>query len=341
MKGNIIPELTWRWMKANDTLIEIPEIEKKSFNLYEENIVEDKVMDREFVDKDYGVSNELLEINEEYRNWDNYVESEEDFYKINLSDVIFLNDRQRIHLKKGEKKTIIYDYYQDDNKETFRNSIFELLLEEDSELNLFITQRLGNEALSFISLIGNVNENAHINLVSLDLGAKEAYINFLGNLKEENATFNIKSSYIGILDSKLDIAYEMRHLYKKTNSNMELAGVLKDRSKKRFIGTLDFKKGSVGSIGSEEEVVTLLNDEVKSKTIPLLLSHESDIVGEHAASAGRIDEEMLYYIMTRGFSETEAKTLIVESRINPVVDLIPNEELKNEIKNFVRKGILY
>lgn len=337
MKGNIIPELIWRWMKANDTLIELPETEKKDFNIYENNIVEDNKFSKEFENESYGVSEEILELNKKNRNWTNFVNSDNK-YNIKLNDGDMLNDKQEIYLSKNEKATILYDYHQD-GEYSFLNSVYEIFLEEGSELNLVISQRLGKEAYSFLSLIGNIKSQAKLNLIHVDLGSKESYANILGNLKEEHATFDLNSAYFGYGSRKIDLVYTMEHLKEKTNSNMEVSGVLKDTSKKRFVGTLDFKKGSMGSIGSEEEIVTLLNDKVKSTTVPLLLSHESDIVGEHAASAGRIDEGKLYYIMSRGFSESEAKTLIVESRMNPIIDLIEDEKLREEIKGFIRKGI--
>ncbi len=62
-----------------------------------------------------------------------------------------------------------------------------------------------------------------------------------------------------------------------------------------------------------------------------MLCTEDDVEGLHAASAGKIDEDILFYIMSRGFSESDAKRLILESQFAEVIDLIDNEEVRKRV----------
>ena len=71
----------------------------------------------------------------------------------------------------------------------------------------------------------------------------------------------------------------------------------------------------------------LLDPTVKSISLPLLLCKEDNVVGNHAASAGQIDHNKLFYLMSRGFSEVEAKHIIVESMIRPIIDRIGDETI--------------
>ena len=57
-------------------------------------------------------------------------------------------------------------------------------------------------------------------------------------------------------------------------------------------------------------------------------------------SNGQIDEEMLYYIMTRGMSEVEAKRIVIESHIRPIIDLIPMEDIKDIIIEAVDRELI-
>ena len=75
---------------------------------------------------------------------------------------------------------------------------------------------------------------------------------------------------------------------------------------------MDFLRGAVASEGAEEDTCLLLDPTVKSISLPLLLCKEDNVVGNHAASAGQIDQNKLFYLMSRGFSEVEAKHIIVE-----------------------------
>ena len=94
---------------------------------------------------------------------------------------------------------------------------------------------------------------------------------------------------------------------------------------------MDFVKGCKGAEGDEAENVILLNDKVKSFAIPILLAGEDDVAGNHAASAGQVDEDILFYIMSRGFTEMEAKKMIVEGSFSSVIDRIEDEELRSFI----------
>ena len=104
-------------------------------------------------------------------------------------------------------------------------------------------------------------------------------------------------------------------------------GALCDRSKKNFRGTLDFLRGCRKAVGSETDECLLLSPHVHSVSLPLLLCKEDDLEGDHASSAGQIDKDKLYYLMSRGFSEKGAQLIIVESNIRPVIDGLGDEVL--------------
>ena len=107
---------------------------------------------------------------------------------------------------------------------------------------------------------------------------------------------------------------------KKTKADVAIAGALQDEAKKAFRGTIDFLRGSKKAVGSEADTCILLSPKVHSISVPLLLCKEDDVVGNHASSAGQIDEDTLFYLMSRGFDYQGAQAIIVESHIRPVVD---------------------
>ena len=75
-----------------------------------------------------------------------------------------------------------------------------------------------------------------------------------------------------------------------------------DRTQPRkvFRGTIDFKNGSAGSAGNEKETVLLLGDDVVNKTVPLILCAEENVVGNHGATIGELDDDTLFYFASRG-----------------------------------------
>jgi Fe-S cluster assembly scaffold protein SufB len=91
-------------------------------------------------------------------------------------------------------------------------------------------------------------------------------------------------------------------------------------------GTIDFLCGSSGAKGAEKEDVMLLGDKVQNKTVPLLLCAEEDVEGEHGASVGRIDDELMFYMLSRGLDEQTAIDLLARSKISSVISKIDDEQ---------------
>ena len=79
---------------------------------------------------------------------------------------------------------------------------------------------------------------------------------------------------------------------------------------------------------------------IRDSSIPALLCDEDDVEGEHAASAGQIDENRLFYLMSRGLDEREAKKLIIEASFRPVIEKIPLENLRKLISNEVDRRLI-
>ena len=73
---------------------------------------------------------------------------------------------------------------------------------------------------------------------------------------------------------------------------------------------------------------------------PILLIDEFDCFANHGASIGKMSDEDLFYLMSRGLTKDEAFLLILQGIVKPFVDGIPNEELRNNISESVNKLIL-
>jgi Fe-S cluster assembly scaffold protein SufB len=120
---------------------------------------------------------------------------------------------------------------------------------------------------------------------------------------------------------------------------MQVRGALLGSSEKTFRGTLDFLEGAKGSVGRENEEVVLLSPTVRNRSVPIMLSHEDDVDGHHAVSIGKMDEEKLFYLMSRGLDLADAQRLVVEASFNPVLDRIPDEALKTEIDEHLQRRL--
>lgn len=85
-----------------------------------------------------------------------------------------------------------------------------------------------------------------------------------------------------------------------------------DEAQKTLRFTIDFKNGSAGSVGDEQEDVLLLGEDVINRTMPIILCQEEDVDGRHGATIGQLGEDLLFYMQSRGIDEEEAKRIMIK-----------------------------
>ena len=82
-----------------------------------------------------------------------------------------------------------------------------------------------------------------------------------------------------------------------------------------------------------------MDDDSKITSCPILLIDEYDVVANHGAAIGKMSDESLFYLMSRGLKKTEAFLLILEGIIAPFIRMIQDETLKQKIADDLRKII--
>ncbi len=238
-----------------------------------------------------------------------------------------LNELLELEALAGSDSEIILAYSDDGDQPVQRQSEIQIRAEGGSRLLLFLIQQMSAEAASRMRVQVQLEPDAEVRLVIADSGAGSHALDLEAHL-DSRALFDCQSIYFGREDECYDYNYKLIHHGQQAQSKLQVNGALMDRARKVFRGTIDFRRGSSGSVGDESEYVTLLDDTVRSYAIPLLLSGEDNVEGNHAASAGRLDPAMVYYVQSRGFERREAEKMIIASRFSNVLDILPNSELK-------------
>lgn len=229
------------------------------------------------------------------------------------------------------RTTIVIKYYSDAVNKYYHNGIIRVNAETDSKTNIVVVNMLNDKSMNFLSIENSIAENAEVNYTIVDFGGETSVTNYYSNVLGNGAKAKLNSIYLGTGEQVFDINYIAELFGEKTETNIEVQGALKDSARKNFKGTIDFKKGSKKAKGDENEFCMLLSDKARSKALPMLLCTEEDVEGNHSSAAGKIDDDVLFYIMSRGISEKDAMKLIVKSKFNKVIETIKDEELKELI----------
>ncbi len=210
--------------------------------------------------------------------------------------------------------------------------------EMDADLRLFVVQDLPQKGISCLNLGGVCGERARVGLTHLSLGAEKVYIGTAMELSGDDSAFHGEMGYRVRSGQNVDINYVCRHSGRRSVSGMNAWGVLEDGSGKLFRGTIDFREGCGGSAGDEKEEVLLLGKNQINKTIPLILCHEEDVEGNHGATISRLDEQVLFYLASRGLDTGYAENMIARARLDALCEKIPDPEVRRETEEKIRFG---
>ncbi len=222
-----------------------------------------------------------------------------------------------------------------DNADSLINLKVVANLDKNSVATVIVENNIGDSTNTFISIENNLQENAKLFTTTLDLSGKNKVSNIYTKLIGDNSEQVLRNIYLGKENDVLDLNYHVETIGKKSKIKIESKGAITDKAKKSFKGTIDFKKGSVKADGREQEDCVLLSKESRSKSLPMLLCHEEDVFGEHGVSSGKIDSKKLFYLMTRGLDEKEAKKTIIRANFNEIINSIEDEELQEKINQAV------
>lgn len=324
--GNELEYKTYSYLKVNET--EIEGMEAKGDKAAPENPI--------FEAYDYGVSPEFVERHKNastaYLRYD--IEDTEDLGVNELSsggdDVVTLD----FNLEEGSHVT---GYFASKKPAGYRSVLARIHVERNAVARLYFVNMDRSEIVNHLSLVAVVEEGAKLDCYIFHMGDGDETSNVKCYLKGEGALGNIQSIYLGKEKQHYDFVYDLIHEGKDTTSNLLVDGALMDESYKVFKSRIDFLEGSGESRGNEEEFAILLDSTARSLSVPALLSHEDDVEGNHAASAGRIDQNMLFYFLTRGFDEKTAEHMIVDAKFAPVIDAVVYKEQREIIYNELEK----
>ena len=202
---------------------------------------------------------------------------------------------------------------------------------EGAEIHFIQVIRVGAD-FALVNDIGTTQaEGAQVELTQLFLGGGEVYGGTFAELAGYRSHFQNDIGYLLKGSESLDINIHTSHSGQKSACDVTAKGVLSDRSRKVFRGTIDFLRGAAGAKGAENEEVLLMSEHAVNQTLPVILCAEEDVEGSHGASIGRLDEDTVFYLMSRGLSRESIDKLMARAKIETVMRHIPDQPTLDRI----------
>jgi len=130
-----------------------------------------------------------------------------------------------------------------------------------------------------------------------------------------------------------------RHLKDHGTSDLMIKGCLKDHARSVYQGLIQVSEGAQRTDAYQANRNLLLSNTARADSIPGLEILANDVRCTHGATIGQVDEEQLFYLMARGLSRSQSQRLIVEGFFAPVLDRIPLEGVREQLREAIETKI--
>lgn len=190
---------------------------------------------------------------------------------------------------------------------------------------------------SHIQDIVHLQRNACIQCGYAELSDASIHGEYLYYLDGENADVKVRMAALCQHQEKKYYKVSIEHLCPHTYSQMDNYGVVKDEAHLVIDGIGTISKGQHGSQSHQTNKIMVFDPKCVASANPYLFIDDFDVKASHAAAVGKMDEEHLYYLQSRGLTKKQAMQLITYGYLKPVIEVVDNEMLKEYFEKVLSK----
>ncbi len=256
----------------------------------------------------------------------------------NLNENI-LNIKNKIVLgKNSELHTIDFEVNKSKNKFLY-NSYESIDLNENSVYKNIILHNENNKGYFHRFKINKLKANSNYSSFIFPSGPKFNKLDLQFDLEGENCECNLQSASYVDQDDHQEIKTKINHLFPNCKSYQKVKNVLNSDSKGIFQGKIFVKDIAQKTNAYQLSKAILLSENSEFNSKPELEIYADDVKCSHGSTSGSIDENSIFYLMSRGLSRKDSINLLVNGFLSEIIDSIQSETMKKFIKEKLESGV--
>ena len=222
---------------------------------------------------------------------------------------------------------------------TYAAEDIRILAHDNSKLSVLNFQKFSGDTVNFETRKIIAKKNTEISITDVAVGTAFTRAETTCWLNGINATIDHKILFLTKNTQQKDLYSCAIHNAENTRSNLATRGVLKDESKALSRSLIRINKNARKSSGSEKQDSIILDEAAEADAIPKLEINNPDVKCSHGSTVGKIDEDKMFYLMSRGLNRETAQRAIVKGFFNSMIDTITNKEVANAIRQTISAGL--
>ena len=317
-------------------------IEKIDFS-YEKKEKVEIIEGSETIDK-LNNFNSLVDLNRAFTNKSYKILIKKD-YKLEKPLIIYHTTNNKIEskninlsldfqLEKNSSLRLV-DLFNDKSEKNFLNIFYNFELNQDAILKNYKVDKIENRNIKYC--LNNIEQetNSFSETFILSSGSHFSKNEINCNLKGKHSSAFINGIFSLSEDRHHEIRTTINHLTENTKSYQLIKSVLDDGSKAVYQGKIFVNPEAQKTDGYQLSKAILLSEASEFNAKPELEIYADDVKCSHGSSSGSLNEESIFYLMSRGLNYQQSRELLINGFLLDVVEKITDSEIKNLIKNMI------
>jgi Fe-S cluster assembly protein SufD len=212
------------------------------------------------------------------------------------------------------------------------NGRIELVLEPNASVRYCRIQRWDAGAHEFLLQRATLQEGAQLDMVNINIGGRVTKSHVIAKLLGPRAASRVYGFVSGHGRQHVDFHSLQDHQAPRTFSDLLYKAALTDASRMIYTGLIRIAKPAKQTDAYQANHNLLLSQRARAETIPMLEILADDVRCKHGATIGPVDEEQLFYLMTRGIPRALAERVLVMGFVEPIIQQVPGEALQQRLR---------
>tara|TARA_B100001123_G_scaffold130154_1_gene151200 strand:+ start:1547 stop:2806 length:1260 start_codon:yes stop_codon:yes gene_type:complete len=240
----------------------------------------------------------------------------------------FFNQKILINVEENSKLDLIIYSVNLNSEPVFLNTSNFFLVEKYGMLKLFNINELNNDDINYNFNQINVNENGIFENFVLSCYSAFFKNDIQCSLKESHSSGFINGAILSQDNQHHEIKTEIEHFGQNTKSYQKIKSVLNKNSKAIFQGKIYVDSNAQKTDGYQLSKAIMLDKDSEFDSKPELEIYADDVKCSHGSTSGNLDENAIFYLMSRGLNRIDAKKLLIKGFLQDAIETVTNEEIK-------------
>ena len=220
------------------------------------------------------------------------------------------------------------------------NMVEEVIAKKGAKVKFAAIDRLGKDVSTYMNRRAHILRDASVDWALGIMNEGDVVADFDSDLVGIGSHSEVKVVAISSGRQTQGIDTRVTNMASHSVGHILQHGVIREKGTLTFNGIGHILKGAKGADAQQESRVLMLSDKARGDANPILLIDEFEVTAGHAASAGRLDPDELYYLMSRGLPQKEAERLVTRGFLGSVITAIPIKKVQEELIEVIDRKLV-